>query len=71
LNTPELIEEGFKKLGFATTLTDKPQFVILFVKDKHDVETNIKTTIGHIEYDSIFFDCLPQRDFFNKDRQQS
>jgi len=36
-------------------LTDKPQFVILFVKDKHDVETNIKTTIDHIEYDSIFW----------------
>ncbi len=60
LNAPEPIEEEFKKLGFVTTLTGKPRFAILFVKDKHDVETGVKMTIDHVEYDSIFWIAYPK-----------
>ncbi len=73
LNAPVSIEQEFKDAGLATTLVEKSEFTILFVKDKKDLETNIKGTLDHIEYDSILWIAYPKgssslRTDINRDR---
>lgn len=62
LNAPGPIEDEFKKIGFSTAVkgSEKFQFTILFVKNRSEVEEQMKLRKDNIEYDSLFWIAYPK-----------
>jgi hypothetical protein len=60
LNAPKEINNEFKKMGFKTSIKNKSQFTLLFVKNKSQFEELMKPTIDKIEIDSLFWLAYPK-----------
>jgi len=60
LNAPETIAKELVALGLVTTFSAPSRFTILFVKNRDDLEASIKTTLQHIEDDSLLWIAYPK-----------
>lgn len=61
LNAPEVIEKELKMAGFSTEIGPrKPQFTLLFVKDRAEVEELFEPTAKAVEYDSLLWLAYPK-----------
>lgn len=61
LNAPGPIEEELERAGFSTEMgTEKPQFTLLFVRGRAEVEEHFEPTVKAIEYDSLLWLAYPK-----------
>ena len=61
LNAPEEIEAEFIGAGFSNQIgSTKPEFTLLFVRDKAEAEARFKPTVENIERDSLLWVAYPK-----------